>query len=799
MIDPICTKRDGLALLSLLVMVLWFTQPMILEGRLPLFRDLGVFFYPMRFSLAQSLQSGELPLWNRQIGMGFPLMANLQSGCFYIPHLLFLTAPFVPAIIIIFILHYLLAACGSYLLCRKWGYSGCVAITGSLVFTLGGTVVSLVNLMNHFQAAVWLPWIILLWERYLRRSSWMNFMALTAATTLQFLAGSPEVYVMTLAAALLDVLRLRTHGAGPSWRRTLFSFAAVNVVLAGLAMVQILPTLELIRESRSDFPIPFELVTRWSLDPRQLINLFFLDREVLPSHLSGMEIVFGPRLPFFVSYYMGAVSLLGVVLWLYYAVWRERAAILAIIALPLVLALGEHTPVYEFLFLHAPGFGMMRFPEKCFFLAYVLIVFIALRGIHAFLDAAPLSPRKPVILIGFICALFVSCYVIVKANPSIAARSIGHHSEIGLLSDSTAAKTTLLLLSFERQAALVLALGSLLILAVKGRLRGWLFQSLFIVTVFLDLHGAHHSYQFLTTPDFMHERSSSIDPSQQDFGRLFYYPTAGNLHPSYFSFLKKPTLAEFNAAVVGNHLPNTGLFQNLEYMQEFDALIRWPYNYFLYVGNRLPFEKVMTLLSSFNVRNVISFRPLPAHENIKLTQQFQEYPSWHYGVKTIIPRTYIVPEASKETNPIVILRQIADGTLDPFRSVLLNEAVSLPQPHNFDGHASITSYENQSVAIQASLSSPGILVLADSYYPGWKAYLDDKEVKIYRANLFFRAVVLPAGDHVVKFRYEPASFKIGLIISTSTILLLIAITVFVILRNRESSTSTASLEVKNSC
>jgi uncharacterized membrane protein YfhO len=56
-------------------------------------------------------------------------------------------------------------------------------------------------------------------------------------------------------------------------------------------------------------------------------------------------------------------------------------------------------------------------------------------------------------------------------------------------------------------------------------------------------------------------------------------------------------------------------------------------------------------------------------------------------------------------------------------------------------------------------------VLADSSYPGWKAYVDGREQEVLRANLFFRAVVLPAGDHVVEFRYQPRSFALGMILS----------------------------------
>jgi uncharacterized membrane protein YfhO len=106
--------------------------------------------------------------------------------------------------------------------------------------------------------------------------------------------------------------------------------------------------------------------------------------------------------------------------------------------------------------------------------------------------------------------------------------------------------------------------------------------------------------------------------------------------------------------------------------------------------------------------------------------------------------------------------------------------------------AKVVRYEHQAVTIQASLNDSGILVLADAYYPGWKAYVDGKEVSIMRANHFFRALVLSEGNHLVEFKYDPLSFKIGLIISLATIVTLASIPLVVHLRNVKGYTLQAS-------
>jgi uncharacterized membrane protein YfhO len=62
-----------------------------------------------------------------------------------------------------------------------------------------------------------------------------------------------------------------------------------------------------------------------------------------------------------------------------------------------------------------------------------------------------------------------------------------------------------------------------------------------------------------------------------------------------------------------------------------------------------------------------------------------------------------------------------------------------------------------------------MLVLSDIHFPGWKATVDGREVPIERVDYLLRGVKLPAGAHDVEFAYEPASFRIGWIVSLLTL------------------------------
>ena len=757
-------RQATLAFWLLIGMVVWFAHEMVWDNRVPFYRDLGPYFYPMRFSLAQSFAAGELPLWDRSMAMGFPLLANFQSGVFYPPHLFLLVLPFFSAMRAIFFLHYLVAAIGSYKLCRHWNYPPYLAVLGGILFTLGGTNVSLINVLNHFQTAVWLPWAVLFWERALRSWSGKDFLGLSLVLLVQFLAGSPEIYMMSMGLLLCDGLRLRKEEAALTYRRGLLLLAAANFLVVGLAMVQILPTMELFFESRGGKPILFVESAMWSLHPLDLINLFFLDKEVNTSLGSGVRLFFLRDIPFLVSYYMGAISLFGIALYLFYGPRKEKSLVAGITVFSLILAAGGYTPLYPTLFRYLPLFSLFRYPEKFFFFTYALLIFMTLKGLSDFLESeSPLS-RRHLIIFSFIFFLVFFPYLVFRLNMGTLSGYIAQALHIPLLSIDTLGRTSAVIVNLERQIVLTLGVFLLLYLGKKGQLRHSLFQTLIVGLVFIDLNSAHQSYQYLINPDFVYKKPKVIRSPDPEPNRLFYYPGPSYLHPNYYTILRQPSFPEVYPLVYANLLPNTGLFYGFDYMQELDALRRWPYLVFLNAANKLPPDKLYRLLGALNVRYVVSFRELGG-SGISLVGHFPEHPSWLYRLDYFVPRAYIVDRAREEKDPAKVVEQLSNGKFNPLKEVILEQPLPMTARKKLPAQAKIIHYANQNVIVHASLSGSGVLVLADSYYPGWRVYVDGKEQEILRANFFFRGVTLSEGKHLVEFRYQPRSFILGLIIS----------------------------------
>ena len=88
--------------------------------------------------------------------------------------------------------------------------------------------------------------------------------------------------------------------------------------------------------------------------------------------------------------------------------------------------------------------------------------------------------------------------------------------------------------------------------------------------------------------------------------------------------------------------------------------------------------------------------------------------------------------------------------------------------------ATFLLYEPERVMIETHLESPGWLLLTDTYYPGWQATVNGQPVDIFQANVLFRAVPVPAGDHLVEFEFRPRSLQWGAAITGLAVLLTIA-------------------------
>ena len=252
----------SLGLLTLFALALWgrvlFTGRVLLPGAmLAGFRPFGGDpqapwnilqwdslgqYYPWRHFAGQELRAGHIPLWNPFEFCGTPFVANAQSAVFYPLNLPFWVMDTAHAFGVAALLHTWLSSFATYFLCQRWGLSRAASVVAAVAFSACGYLAAWALLPTLFATASWLPLCLLLFERACennkaRGASWGLMGALACA----LLAGHAQIFFYIVLALFLRIPFLRRRGRG-----YLIWFGAL-VGAAALAMLQILPTLELAR------------------------------------------------------------------------------------------------------------------------------------------------------------------------------------------------------------------------------------------------------------------------------------------------------------------------------------------------------------------------------------------------------------------------------------------------------------------------------------------------------------------------------------------------------------------------
>ena len=143
------------------------------------------------------------------------------------------------------------------------------------------------------------------------------------------------------------------------------------------------------------------------------------------------------------------------------------------------------------------------------------------------------------------------------------------------------------------------------------------------------------------------------------------------------------------------------------------------------------------------------------------------------------PHAYLMHNVTPVKNSDEALQIVSNANFAPESQVVVESKTGdykllRAQPHASDGDEVKTiKSENTRLDFQCKTNSDAMFVLTDLIDPGWQAYLDGKRVDIAAANYLFRAVELPSGRHSVSFRYVPATFVLGLLLSLLAGLLLL--------------------------
>ncbi len=818
------TAKAFLSAATLAAVPLILYAPFLFGGKVLYWGVYLLQFYPWRQLAVEQVRAGHWPLWNPYLGAGTPLAANLQTAAFYPPHILFLLMPVERAFGWELALHLALAALSAYYLGRTLGMSRFASLITGLTYGGGGYLVARWVFPSMVSSAAWLPLLLAFTERLVQRSVvsdrraavggdalaehdpqpathytfYIGLLALVIA--LQLLAGHAQTsFYSALIVAAFALSRLAhhisrvTHDAShltdhPSRMpphvsrcaaRTLVALVLAGLLGVTLAAIQLLPTAEFVAHSQragtlTDLTFAYEL----SFWPWRLISLLAPDFFGNPARNEYWAYGTYWEEAAYVGILPLLLAALAVVAW-----WRMRRLpkggpisvvpfFSVLCLLSVVLALGDHTPLYPLLFRYVPGFGLFQAPARLM-IGYALGVAL-LAGIGA--ENLRLSRRTKSVL-----------RIAVAAGLGIAIA--GAITRLALPGLRTSFGESILRLGL----TLSLAAGLLLLRERHLGARRW--KAVVVAFVAVDLLAFGWGLAPSTDPsvyhapvamaEFLHDqmpgRLHVLQPrARQIYGQYVSRTDFGSVDPAHVQGLRDSLIPNLNSP---HHLPGVG---------NYDPLTVGPYHdlYSALEGKRdappAP-DDIRPVLNLFGARYLIT------SDELELPLLYGAGPRI-YANDGALPAAWVVSQARVIEDGETRLEALLDPDFDPRAEVLLSYPPPEPEPWGkvppdplAQAQPIVLRERPDRVIIQVSMTAAGYLVFADTYYPGWRALVDDQPAEILPANHAFRAVALGAGEHTVMFEYAPLSFRLGACLTLGAALLLVTTLWFTMIRRRSWS------------
>jgi hypothetical protein len=154
----------------------------------------------------------------------------------------------------------------------------------------------------------------------------------------------------------------------------------------------------------------------------------------------------------------------------------------------------------------------------------------------------------------------------------------------------------------------------------------------------------------------------------------------------------------------------------------------------------------------------------------------QEGRAWVYSRPKALPVARLVYDFEVIADSGAAIARIHDPTFSTATTAVLDResGCAVGPPGEVDGTAEIVEKEPGYWRLRTDSQAPALLVLAESAYPGWGVTVDGQPVDSLLAYTTLRAVCVPAGEHIVEWRFSPRIIWLGAGLSLATLLLLLA-------------------------
>jgi len=748
----------ALAALGFFWRIIWGGSWMPADGG-----DLASFLYPTYRFTAQSFRQGIIPLWNPHLYGGAPFIGDIQAGLLYPVNVLafFLARPLTyPTMEWLSIFHFWWAGAGMYLLLRlnRWRegeaqLSRWASLAGALAFMFSDGFLTHFGNLNLIAVASWLPWVFWAYLRGIGDQRLEIRWAVVAGVLLAgaTLAGHAQVTLfIALALGLYTVLEtylaLRQGASGQATssfvsllsRRLVYLFTCCLVAVL-LAAVVLLPALELTRHS-ARAAWDYQQTVGYSLSPAQWIGL------LIPGFFGrGPQFHWGlwPRVE---VGYLGVLPLILALLAMMRGRPRRVWALLGLAVVTFLIALGIYSLPHGWLTRLVPGFGQFRAPARLVLVMDFGLAALAALGLDALLrsrgdEGAAFRRvfRLTAWAAGATCAvgLPLAYFALITGQD----RSPEVFSRISVATIAVAIFAALLLASLALLAA---------------RRYGWagprILGLLAVVLIFFDLAstGAYN------------------DLGQTD-------PTGAFEHPEIVSFLRNDSdrfRIDARTGIDQLWQPDAAILHGLDDVWGVvNPLVLADYErYWEGVGSRSSL-----LYDLLNARYVIARKDV-ALDWDKFEMAFDGDPELNvYRNRSALPRAFLVHQAVGVPDHEAAWAAVHAPGFDPATEVVVEGEAPLLAPAVGPEEVEIVTYGPNEIVVEVEASAPGVLVLSEVFYPGWRVMEEGGgQGTVQRVNYAFRAAAVEPGTARLRFVYAPPSYRLGAVISGVTALALLS-------------------------
>jgi Bacterial membrane protein YfhO len=698
----------------------------------PLLVDITLMFHPFAIYAGDEIRAGRLPLWNPHTFGGAPFFANPQTALLFPLTALLYVLPYSLALTLMSVLKLSTAGVGMYWFLRCLRLTRWAAFIAGLTFALSAFVVTWLQ-WSYATAVVLLPLLFAMTEVVKERQGWRPVAGLSVLIALAFFAGYPQRVVCWLLVLGIWVLcRARTAAPARVW---FVGRWAVGVVLGVmLAAVQLLPFAEYLRGSavlayRSEwmlyFPLPFRSLIA------VLMPYFF-------GSPTGKDF-WGP-----INFNEFSLSV-GILPWLLLPVavltaWTETGTKYFVTVLTLSAALIYGVPVI--------GAALATLP--------ILGASIAVRNADLF-----------VFSLAALCGIALNA--LTKLQPaSRHAVSLAVRAAFGVLMVTA--------LAFVAGYYAIAALRPMVVPLWAQYLWLLLVSTAATIVILRMIHGGSappSSWVALAGVQLVALLPLAVTYNPVVDSRLLDYSP-----PPVVKHLQARSALEGGRAVFsGIGGANLGTIFRLFEFGGYDGMTpryveqladpRGSLESYTSGALRVTLDPTSPVLDLLGVRYVV----LPAGAGSPSPQFTLDYSGPDavvYRNARALPRAFVVFRARTCLDEAAALAQIQSGQIDFRHEVVLAGCRDVPTTADAAGRAAdatITASTADRVVIATASDAAGYLVLSDSWFPGWRAWVDGVEHTVWRADHALRAIALPPGRHEVQFRYVPSTFRWGLALS----------------------------------